>query len=324
LGEIQTVGGDHVRRPAKKGSAFRRRDLAHGGETVGLPGGGRLHREFGGNVMSGRFPGRRDLGKMPIEIDAGASQRTAEDGGMGGEDGADLRRIFFDCEKAGATHPLVKQRYSLALAILAQHPPQGGNDLAAGIAEHDRLNVVPASRERIHPVPLPELVEKLPLIVFLVEGDENHPGTPGDQPSAESAANLLQSDGFPETDPIGLVGLFECLVVFQIGAKEDVPVAKMVNRQTGFAADDGVDPADFVTHFPTDFEEGVGRGGGSHALPFFGGVVFGGFGSGGVRRGFRPAGSGRRLSVLAFGDRNDRRFRGCRGRPARDGRPGFF
>ncbi len=252
--DVDAVGKDDLGGPLEKMGGLLRRDLAHRGEAVALPGRNglegmlRLHVHPGGHV-----PGGKAL-HVAVDVDPVAAEGAPEDGGVGGEDRADLGNVLLHVEQSRSHHPLVK--LGDGLPSLADHPVvENGHGLPESGAVQNRLDVVPAPPDGIDAEILPELKKELALGVFADVSHENHPGMPFDGPSAASAGEIPFLQLLRDRRPEILRRLLEFGVVAEIGSDEDVVVAETLSGARDLRPDHRVDAADLVADFPAHLEK---------------------------------------------------------------------
>ncbi len=133
---------------------------------------------------------------------------------------------------------------------------EGGDDFAAGRRKHDGLDVVPGAGHGVHAEGFPVLEKQLVLVVAVFEADKNGLGVARDLPVAEAALQIVGVQNLVHGIDEGIAALLEVGVVAEVGAKQPVVLAKVVDGLQGLAAHDGVDAANLVADFPRRFEEG--------------------------------------------------------------------
>ena len=252
---VQAVGRDDIGAAAEEILGFRCRDFADGGETVRLPGRGRFHGVFGRDLMGPGLPLRRDVLHGGVDVHSRAGQAAAQDRGVGGENRGDFRRPALQAEQSGSAHPFMKLSDGRRFLRAGQEVVEGFDDFPAGVAEHDRLHVIPPAGDGIHSVILPDPEEELILVVLFPEADEDHPRFAGDLPSPESAGDLLDGDPFADPLPEGVLRLLKLEIGFQVRTEQDVPVAVGRRGLPELTGDHRVDAADLVADLPAHFEE---------------------------------------------------------------------
>ena len=146
---------------------------------------------------------------------------------------------------------------------------EGLDDFPAGIAEHDRFDVIPSAGDGIHSVILPDSEEELVFVVLCPEADQDHPRLARNLPAPKAAGDFLDGDPFPDSFPEGILRFLELEVGFQVRTQQDVPVAVDRHGFAELAGDDRVDPADLVANLPAHFEKiaASNRRHGFHPLP---------------------------------------------------------
>ena len=144
---------------------------------------------------------------------------------------------------------------AVALVAGGEHLMNGGDHLAAGVAEQDGLDVVPAAGQGVHAESLPELTQNLVGVVAAVEVHENDARSAGNFPAAEAAVKVLVLERVAQRVPVGLVRLGELGVVLGVGAYENVFAVEGAHGLLCLAGDNLIDAADLVAHFPADLEK---------------------------------------------------------------------
>jgi hypothetical protein len=138
--------------------------LADRGEHVGRARARGLDRVLRAHVLRlrgllGVAPGQTLLGRQPA-----GSEGAPEHGGVGREHRADLGHALLQVQHARAGHPLVELRHRRAARAGAVLLPPGLDHDRGRVAEHHRLEVVPAAEERVDFELLPEPGEDLVLL----------------------------------------------------------------------------------------------------------------------------------------------------------------
>ncbi len=174
---------------------------------------------------------------------------------MRSEDRADEGRALLEGEEPAPAHPFVEVREHRAVRGIGQRLAGRLNDLPAGGAEHDRLHVIPAAGNGIHAVAVPQLEEKLPLIVAVPEVHQNDLRPSRNGPAPETAGQIALGGDFAQGFPAGFVRFLKFGVVPEIGAEQVIILAVMLHGFKGLAADDGVNAAHLVADFPAYFKE---------------------------------------------------------------------
>ena len=102
---------------------------------------------------------------LAVEFHAVSGDRASEHGGVGGEHRCCLRDVFVEVQQAKAGHPFMKMSRN---AIIGGHIIliKMLNHLCGRVSKHGRLNVIPASLQRVKVVAFPVFGENL---VFLGE-----------------------------------------------------------------------------------------------------------------------------------------------------------
>ncbi|OPY91999.1 MAG: hypothetical protein A4E73_01573 [Syntrophaceae bacterium PtaU1.Bin231] len=279
---VQAVRRDDIGSAAQEILRLHGGDLADRREAVGLPGRYGLHGILRRDVVGGGLPLRRDPLHVGVDVDPGAGHRTSEDRGVGRENRPDLRHPFLQAQEGRSAHPFMDLRHRRKI-VGAHHQVVGDLDhLAAGVTEHDRLDIVPAAGNGIDAVVLPDPVEELFLVVLRSGAHEDDPRIARDFPSSAAAGDFLDGGGLPKPGPALLVRLLEIDVRFQVGAEQEVLVPVILCGLAQLACDDRVDAADLVADLPTDFEQiavtlfchGSSPCGGFADVPLQGGTSF--------------------------------------------------
>ncbi|OPY08051.1 MAG: hypothetical protein A4E67_01070 [Syntrophaceae bacterium PtaB.Bin038] len=254
---VEAVGRHHVGRASQEVFRLQPRDVAHRGEAVGLPRAGGLQGIPGGAVVGARLPLGRDVLHLGVDVHARCGQHPAQDGGVQRENRAGLGDRFLHGQQARPADPVVKQGDGPEPLRLDLEVVQRLDDLAAGVAEHDPLDVVPAAGDGIDAIVLPELEQQLVLVVLLREVHQDDPRLARHLPSAEAAGEILHRRVLPDGEPEGLVGFLELPVVLQVRPQQHVTVPEGPHRGGDLAADGGIDLADLVAGLPAHLEQVV-------------------------------------------------------------------
>jgi len=171
------------------------------------------------------------------------------------EDRPGLRDLFLHGQQARPAHPVVEQGDGPEPLRLDLEVVQRLDDLPAGIAEHDPLDVVPAARDGVDAVILPELEQQLVLVVLLREIHQDDPRLARHLPAAEAAGDVLDGRVLPDGEPEVLFGLLELRVVLQVRPQQDVTVPEGPHRGGDLAAHGGMDLAHLVADLPAHLEQ---------------------------------------------------------------------
>ncbi len=252
---VEAVGRDHLGGAAEEILCLEGRDVAHRREAVGLACTGRLQGILGGAVVGAGLALGRDVGHLGVDVHARGGQRPAQDGRVKRENRPDLGDRLLHEEQPRPAHHIVELGDGLEPLRLHLEVVDRLDDLAAGVAEHDPLDVVPAARNGVDPVILPELEQELILVELLREVHQDDPRLARDLPAAEAAGQVLDGRVFPDGRPEILLGLLELEVVLQVRPQQDVSVPEGTGRAGDLAADGRVNLAHLVADFPAHFEK---------------------------------------------------------------------
>jgi len=131
----------------------------------------------------------------------------------------------------------------------------GFDDSAAGGGKHDRFDVVPSAGERIYPVALPQIIQKLVARITLGKINQNHLWPARNIPAAHAAFEILGGKGHFEGIPHTFVCFFKAGVFGKSRAKEKVILAKLLYGLQRLAADHRKNTAHLVADFPAHLKQ---------------------------------------------------------------------